>query len=404
MNKQKVQTLKGFRDFLPQDKRVRDFVADKIKGVFDKYNFEPIETPTLEYASLLLGKYGEEADKLVYSFGDKGGREVALRYDQTVPTARFLVNYQNDLPKYFRRYQIQNVFRADKPQKGRFREFVQCDCDIFEAEEGIADAEILVCCWEIFKNLGFEKVRIKINDRRLLSSILSKYENADLSVFSLMASIDKLDKTGENGVIEELVSKGLGEEKAWQGLKELKESKISVELEKICEMAEKMGIENGVLEFDSSLARGLDYYTGMIFEIIIEGYIVGSVGGGGRYDNLIKDLAGLEMKAVGVGLGFDRIVEAIKQFNLYKNNDCDSYLITIFDEKYQARSLQVARRLREQGSRVEIYPKVDKLGKQFRLANQKQIKYVVVLGEEEVDGEFVTIKDMQSGEQKRVKI
>jgi len=168
MKNQQVQTLKGFRDFLPAEKRARDFVQSKMTEAFERFGFEPVETPTLEYASLLLGKYGDEADKLVYSFTDRGEREVALRYDQTVPTARLLSQYQNDLPKYFRRYQVQNVFRADKPQKGRYREFTQCDFDIFGSKDPISDAEILACSYQSLAAIGFKKIEVRVNDRQTL--------------------------------------------------------------------------------------------------------------------------------------------------------------------------------------------------------------------------------------------
>ena len=177
MNKQNIQTLKGFRDFLPAQARKRQYVSDKIRETFEIYGFAPLQTPTLEYASLLLGKYGEEADKLVYTFEDRGERQVGLRYDQTVPTARVLSQYQNELPKYFRRYQIQNVFRDDKPQKGRYREFTQCDCDIFGSQSVLADAELLATVDAVFKNLGLKNVVIEFNDRQLLMDSLSEFVN-----------------------------------------------------------------------------------------------------------------------------------------------------------------------------------------------------------------------------------
>ena len=185
-----IQTLKGFRDFLPSEAKKRQYVAAKIQAVFERFAFVPLMTPTLEYASLLLGKYGDEADKLVYTFEDRGGRQVGLRYDQTVPTARILSQYQNELPKYFRRYQIQNVFRADKPQKGRYREFTQCDCDIFGSTSSLADAELLATIDAVFKELGFASVQIEINDRRLLVDALSPFTTPEIYVYSIIQSID----------------------------------------------------------------------------------------------------------------------------------------------------------------------------------------------------------------------
>src|SRR3989338_8552311 len=192
-----VQTLKGFRDFLPAEKRARDFVQGKVTETFIRFGFEPVEPPTLEYASLLLGKNGKEADKLVYSFTDRGEREVALRYDQTVPTARLLSQYQNELPKYFRRYQIQNVFRADKPQKARYREFTQCDCDIFGSSSSLADAEILAVFAAVYQDLGFKKIIIAVNDREELIAALQPFTTDSVSVFSIIQSIDKLDKMSQ---------------------------------------------------------------------------------------------------------------------------------------------------------------------------------------------------------------
>ena len=193
----KPQTLKGFRDFLPSEKRKRDYVVKKVVEVFERFGFEPLETPTLESADLLLGKYGQEADKTVYIFKDKGERMVGLRFDQTVPTARVLAQYQKILPKYFRRYQIQNVFRADKPQKGRFREFCQCDIDIFGTTSPLADAEILATTYFSFQAIGYLKIKLFINDRQTLFQYLKPYENRKISIFSLIQSIDKLEKIGE---------------------------------------------------------------------------------------------------------------------------------------------------------------------------------------------------------------
>src|SRR3989338_770086 len=206
-NQIKPQTVKGFRDFLPTEKRQRDFVAQKIKEIFELFGFEPLETPTLEYASLLLGKYGKEADKLLYTFKDRGERELALRYDQTVPTARVLVQYQQILPKYFRRYQIQNVFRSDKPQKGRYREFTQCDIDIFNSKSFLADAEIIATTYFAFKNVGYPKIKILINDRQTLFRYLKPYETTELDIFSIIQCIDKLIKIGKDGVVKELSEK-----------------------------------------------------------------------------------------------------------------------------------------------------------------------------------------------------
>jgi histidyl-tRNA synthetase len=396
----KIQTLKGFRDILPTEKRQRDLVAKKISRIFETYGFAPLETPTLEYSELLLGKYGTEADKLVYTFSDKGGRDVGLRYDQTVPTSRVLAQYQSELPRYFRRYQIQNVFRADKPQRGRFREFTQCDCDIFGSTSPLADAEILAVFYAVFKGLGFSNIKLKINDRQTLVSTLSPFATTTTSIASIIQSIDKLDKLSIEKVTAELVSKGLTKAAAEAVLAELKNSFMSDNLKEIVDTATKLGVATDALEFDPKLARGLDYYTGLIFEGSLSEYTVGSVGGGGRYDNLIGDLSGSDIPAVGFGIGFDRTVEAALQLGLVEQDIIGTQiLVTTFSEDFLANSLQVTNQLRQAGIRTELYPALDKLSKQFKLADQKNIPFVIIIGETEVAENQVTLKNMKSGEQ-----
>lgn len=398
------QTLKGFRDFLPQEKRVRVAITQKFIDAFELFGFSPLETPTLEYASLLLGKYGDEADKLVYTFTDRGEREVGLRYDQTVPTARVLTQYQNDLPKFFRRYQIQNVFRADKPQKGRYREFTQCDIDIFGAPAPIADAEIIACTYQAFKNIGFNQVILKINDRQLLISALEPFATDQVDVYSLIQSIDKLDKLPPEAVQQELESKGISGENAQSALEAITRQQPTPELEIIINACESLGVPQSALQFSPTLARGLDYYTGMIFEVWLPEYEGGSCGGGGRYDNLIEQLGGPNMPAVGIGIGFDRVVEAASQLNLVKTTDSQAtVLITVFNQATLARSLELASQLRQAGIAAEIYPNMDKIGKQLSYASQQNIPFVIIVGEDEVANNTVTIKNMLSGEQQTLR-
>lgn len=401
MNKQNIQTLKGFRDFLPADARNRQYVSDKIRETFEVYGFAPLQTPTLEYASLLLGKYGEEADKLVYTFQDRGERQVGLRYDQTVPTARVLSQYQNELPKYFRRYQIQNVFRADKPQKGRYREFTQCDCDIFGSNNILADAELLATVDAVFENLGFKNIVIEFNDRELLMNSISPFANEKVDVFSIVQSIDKLDKQSAENIIEELVDKGLTRQNAEAVLSKLEKIVLSDNLNKIVQKTLDLGVDQKTLIFNPKLARGLDYYTGLIFEVKIPELSGSSVGGGGRYDNLIEDLSGYKMPAVGIGLGFDRIVEACEELNLIPENNMGTLVMISFfeDEVYQNKALEIAKELRLEKIKTEVFPAVDQLGKQFKVAEQKQIPFVVVVGENEIKENKFTLKNMQSGEQ-----
>lgn len=395
------QTLKGFRDFLPDEKRRRDFVARKIKDTFELFGFEPLETPTLEYAELLLGKYGDEADKLVYTFEDRGERKVGLRYDQTVPTARVLAQYQNDLPKFFRRYQMQNVFRADKPQKGRFREFAQCDIDIFGTRSEIADVEILACTYFSYKNIGFENIKISVNSRNVLFDSLNSFANEKVSTNSIIQTIDKLDKQSEESVINELNEKGI--ENAVEALAKIRNASPDKNLELIFKLLEKYNIPKEAIEFNPLIARGLDYYTGMIFEVRIPGYSSGSVGGGGRYDNLIKDLSGVDVPAVGMAFGFDRTVEAAMEADLTKEStSVCQVLVTLFSEDYLERSMEVLSALRKNNIPSEIYPEIDNIGKQIKYADRNKTPFVVVIGEEEVNQNKVSLKDMALGESKLV--
>lgn len=401
-----IQTLKGFRDFLPKDKRIRDYVENTIKETFEIFGFEPIETPTLEYASLLLGKYGDEADKLVYSFEDQGGRKIALRYDQTVPTSRVLSQYQNELPKYFRRYQIQNVFRADKPQKGRFREFIQCDCDIFESDSTIVDAELLAVYYSVYQNLGLKSIKLYLNDRNTLINTILPFANEKLDVFSIIQSIDKLDKMSEDMVAKELVGRGMNAVDARQVLKEIATAKISTTLKETIEQAVELGVDKDAMVFSPILARGLDYYTGIIFEGKVPEYSGGSVGGGGRYDKLIGELCGRDIKANGFAIGFDRTVEAVVELGLVPEEATVSsqVLVTVFDDSLIKNSLQAARVLRLNKIRTEIYPVADKIGKQLKLANQKGVPFVIVIGDAEASENKVQLKNMQTGEQKLLTI
>lgn len=399
MTKPTLQTLKGFRDFLPAEKRARDYVEDKIRRVFERFGFEPLETPTLEYADLLLGKYGDEADKLVYRFTDRGERDVALRYDQTVPTARVLSQYQNELGKGFRRYQIQNVFRADKPQKGRYREFTQCDADIFGVKSELADAEILAVYAAIYQELGLTDLVIEYNDRETLTQTLTPYATDGVSVASIIQSVDKLDKQAPAEVAAELVAKGLAPERATQALEAIKQATPSPRLAEITRIAIELGVPEATLRFNPALARGLDYYTGLIFEGKIPGF-TGSVGGGGRYDRLIPSLGGPDIPAVGFGLGFDRTVEVMLARELIQSGATTRVLVTIFGQELQGQALQAAAALRTAGINTELYPDAsDRLDKQFKYADKKAIPYALVIGESEAASGVVTLKNLATREQ-----
>lgn len=395
-----LQTLKGFRDFLPAQKRQRDFVMQKITQAFTRSGFEPLETPTLEYKETIMGKYGDEADKLVYQFRDNGDREVALRYDQTVPTARVIAQYQQELGLPFRRYQTQNVFRADKPQKGRYREFTQCDIDIFGSTAPMADAEILATTYAAYKNIGFPDVELRVNDRQVLFATLEPFATEQVSVFSLIQSIDKLDKISPTQVIDELEKKGLIRQSAEAALVAIQSAQPSENLSEILSLAEHLGVDSRALVFTSTIARGLDYYTGMIFEVIIPGFTAGSVGGGGRYDKLISQLSGQDISAVGMAFGFDRTVDAAVELGILQTEQQEKrVLVTIFSPELANTSAAVTSELRQAGISAELYTNVANLGKQFKYADKKGFTWAVVVGPDEAAKEVVQLKNLQTGDQ-----
>ncbi|PJE63702.1 histidine--tRNA ligase, partial [Candidatus Roizmanbacteria bacterium CG10_big_fil_rev_8_21_14_0_10_45_7] len=325
-----------------------------------------------------------------------------LRYDQTVPTARFIAEHREQLPGFFRRYQLQNVFRAEKPQKGRFREFTQCDLDIYGTISPIADAEILSCTYDAYKAVGFATVVLRCNDRETLTTTLSPFASDTVSIHSIIQSIDKLDKIAAEGVIDELEKKGMDRERATEVLRAVTSSKPSSALRQIIDRAIALGVDKEALSFDPSLARGLDYYTGMIFEVSVPEYTVGSLGGGGRYDKLLLSLAGVDMPAVGVGLGFDRIVEAARELNLIPQHTGSSVLVTLFDDESIDEALSLAHMIRKSGRAALVYPEAAPLSKQFKYANACKLQYVVVSGPDERAKNVVTVKNMRSGMQKTI--
>jgi histidyl-tRNA synthetase len=398
-----ARTLKGFRDFLPEDKRARDEVERCLVDVFRLHGFEPVETPTIEYASLILGKYGEEADRLVYAFDDAGGRRVALPYDQTVPTARVLSQYRNELPRYFRRYAIRNVFRAEKPQRGRFREFTQCDIDVFGSASPLADAEIVACTYFAFERVGFTDFTIQVNDRRTLVAAVEPFATGAAGVGAILQSIDKLDKIGHDGVVDELARKGLGDGTGARALAAVEATAPSAELAVVLDAARELGVPDRSLAYVPTLARGLDYYTGPIFEVAAPTLGLGSLAGGGRYDELIERLGGPPTPAVGLAFGFDRVVEGAKALGLVAAARGGSQvLVTVFDDASRSASLAIAAALRRAGIRTEVHPGADKLGKQLKLADQKKIPVVVVVGPDEARAGTATVKHMGTGAQKTV--
>jgi histidyl-tRNA synthetase len=388
-----IQPPKGFRDFLPEKSLQRNFLIEKLKTLFERFGFDPLETPTLEYAEVLLGKYGEEADKLIYIFEDKGGRKLGLRYDQTVPLARVVSQYQN-LPKPFKRYQIQSVFRAENPQKGRFREFIQADIDIVGEESLLAEAEIIAASLKIFKELGFKKTKIFINDRK-------NFENLDKKVIS---AIDKLEKVGEEKVIEEIAkTKAISCDEAKAILDQIKNKKPNETILKLFSLLKTYDLkEEEDFVFKPTLARGLDYYTGIIFEAVDDNYKGGSLGGGGRYNNLIGIFSKNSIPACGFAFGFDRLLEAGNELNLFpKKSTATKVLVTIFSKNFIEKSIKMATVLREKNINTELFLNPEKkLDKQLKYADKKGIPYVLILGEEEVKKNVVKLKDLKTGSQK----
>src|SRR3989344_1531433 len=405
-NKQDIQTLKGFRDFLGAEMRQRLWLIGEIRQTFERFGFEPLESPVLEYEALLAGKYGAEADKLMYRFEDRGGRRVAMRYDQTVPAARIIAQYQGQLTFPYRKYQIQLAWRADKPQKGRYREFLQCDADIIGSSSPIADADILGVYSAIYKNIGLTSLKINLNDRAQLIQSIQNSGVTEAMIFPVIQTVDKLDKKGAEAVIQELTEKGLSADIAKSVLDNLGKSQPTDNLKRIIELATKLGVPDGVLQFNPNLARGLDYYTGMIFEGIIPEYEVGAVGGGGRYDELINKLVGADYPAVGFGLGFDRTLEVAVQLGkvpAMKSNS--TVLITMASPEILDDSLRITQQLRQSGIAAETITEGNlPLEKQLKYADRKGIPYVIIVSPEELKNNRVLLKNMQSGDQESLTI
>lgn len=396
----KPQTLKGFRDFLPRETKKRQYVINTLKAVFELYGLEPLETPALEYENVLLGKYGEEGDKLMYRFKDLGGRKVALRYDQTVPLARVVAQYQNQLPMPFKRYQIQPVWRGENPQKGRFREFLQVDADIVGSSSPLADAETIVVATKVLEELGFSDYKIFINDRIIFEGLPKQ----------LITSIDKLKKIGKEDVAKELVDKGVVKtaDEATLLLDSIIVNKPTERLSKIFSYLETFLVKKSQFEFSPTLARGLDYYTSTIFEIEIEGYSAGSVCGGGRYDNLIGIFAGKQIPAVGFSFGFDRLIEAIEKLNLFQQSVSESstkVLVTVFNPDLLNKSLEVTTLLHGMRIDSELYLNENTpLEKQLKYADKRGIPFAVIIGPEEALRNEVTLRNLKTRQQKTVSV
>lgn len=431
--------VKGTRDFLPEQMNKRNYIFNTIERVYQLHGFSQIETPALENLSTLLGKYGEEGDRLIYKVLNSGNfiekidlnqeldyrkltnkiSEKGLRYDLTVPFARFVVNNRNEITFPFKRYQIQPVWRADRPQKGRYREFYQCDADIIGSHSLLNEVELCEIIDEVFSLLGL-KIELKINNRKILAAIAELIGKED-KIVDITIAIDKLDKIGYDKVIEELLERGLTNEDIEKinpilNLKGSIEDKINAlkqlfthsqtgkkgieELEEVFNNAQLLNL-NLDLEFDITLARGLNYYTGAIFEVKCKDIKMGSVVGGGRYDNLTGIFGMPDVSGVGISFGADRIYDCLEELKLFPEQISASTTLMFanFGAKEAKQCLKYAKILRAEGIKTEIYPEEVKLHKQMKYANDKKIPFVALLGEKEIEEGVIVMKNMISGEQ-----
>ncbi len=375
---------------MPKEAKGRQWLKRKIEDIFELWGFDPMETPTLEPLELFEGKIGEE-EQLFFKFKDNAGRDVALRYDQTVPTCRVVGQYAQSLPMPFRRYQIQPAFRAEKPQKGRYREFVQCDADIFGESSYLADAEVIGLSIDIYKRLGFKNACVSVNDRELLAKI----------PYKAIVAIDKLEKIGELGVIRDMIEKGIEREEAIKYLKQVRELRPNERILKIFDYLKNLGFDESWYKFEPTLSRSFSYSSGPIWEVKIKNSTGGSVLGGERYDGLVEKISGIKMPGTGFGLGFDRTLEACQEFGLLPEfSTVTKVLVCVMDGEYFEYGMQILKNLRDVGVESEIYPSKEvKIDKQLRYANKKGIPYVMIVGADEVQAKKVSLKNMKTGEQ-----
>lgn len=392
MSSQKIQTLKGFRDFLPEDALKRQWLKNKLTEIFEIWGYDPMETPTLEPLEIFKGQVGED-EKLFFQFEDQGGRKVALRYDQTIPTCRAIGQYSNELVMPFRRYQMQSAFRSEKPQKGRYREFLQCDADIFGMSSPLADAEVIALSLDIYKRLGFRKAVVLINDRELLKDL----------PYEAIVSIDKLKKIGKDGVISEMIAKGIGKDQAIEYFDFVTLLKPNDRINFILNYLKAYGFDESWYKFEPTLARSFSYSSGPIWEIEIPDSSGGSVLGGERYDNIVKEISGIDVQGTGFAIGFDRTLEALEELELLPNLKTNSkVLVTIFSPDLLGNSIEVLKTLRENRINTELYPDPNtKLDKQLKYADKKGIPYVVIIGPEELKSEVVLLKNMSNKSQQQ---
>ena len=435
---QKPSIPKGTRDFSPAEMMRRTYIFESIKSVFRTYGFAPLETPAMENLATLLGKYGDEGDKLLFKIlnsGDYGANlseeqlrqstkisEKGLRYDLTVPFARYVVQHQNEISFPFKRYQVQPVWRADRPQKGRYREFYQCDVDVIGSRSLLNEVELIEIVERVFRKLNI-RVVLKMNNRKILYGIAEAIGHAD-KMMDITVAIDKLEKIGLDNVKAELAERGL-EQEAIEKLQPILELSGS-NAEKLSQLREVIGVsETGVkgieemteifgyveqlglqlpIELDLSLARGLNYYTGAIFEVKALDYAIGSICGGGRYDDLTGIFGLPNTSGVGISFGADRIYDVMGGLDLFPEevNFSTKVLFVNLGEAEQMASMRIIRTLRDAGIAAEIYPEAAKMKKQMEYANRRAIPYVVIIGSNELAERRATVKNMRTGEQQSV--
>jgi histidyl-tRNA synthetase len=412
------------RDFLPEDVRRRQYVIDVVRGVYERYGFEPLETPALENIETLTGKYGEEGNKLIYKVlrrgeGEASGEtDLALRYDLTVPLARVVADNRGQLPKFFKRYQIQPVWRADRPARGRFREFYQCDVDAIGSTSPVVEVEMIAAVSEVLQALGFTDFIVQLNHRALLTAMLDAAGIEAARHADTLIAIDKLDKIGRDGVSKELLARGLDARPTEACLAAFEDADAyrelagrspagaaaAANLDAILSLCDATAA-TGHVKFTPRLARGLSYYTGAIMEVAVPD-LAGSLGGGGRYDGLIGMFSGEQIPACGFSLGLERILVVMGERGMFPPGVQASgpdVLVTIFDAPLTAESLRLAGELRAAGLRVELYPEPLRggkdLGKAFKYADGRHARFVAVMGQDEIARGEVKIKNLTSGEQ-----
>lgn len=443
----KPSLAKGTRDFTAKEVSRRKYIINTLQNNFELFGFQPLETPSFENLSTLTGKYGEEGDRLIFKIlnsGDYAAKtnetdwteknsqkliaqisEKALRYDLTVPFARFVAMNQGQLAFPYKRYQIQPVWRADRPQKGRFREFYQCDADVVGSTSLWQEVELLQLYFKSFRDLGLS-VSVHINNRKILSG-LADYAGIGDQLIDFTVALDKLDKIGKEGVIKEMLEKGISETAVakldflfsqtndpLENLLNLKEKFVNnetglkgvEELEFVIINALNLGVDAQNLIFDITLARGLDYYTGAIFEVKADEVAMGSIGGGGRYDNLTEVFGVKDVPGIGISFGLDRIYLVMEELNIFpeESEATVQYLFANYGESESVEALKLIAALRDKNISAELYPDASKLKKQFAYAEKKGIENIVFMGQEEINTQSVTVKDLKSGEQKTLKI